>query len=791
MKITGVSCTQFAGVRDLDVSLADGLNVIYGKNESGKSTLVNLISRTLFQSVKQDRRKDRDFIDSFFPAARKGVSRKADSVDGELTLETENGTCTLTKEWGADPRCVLKTPDEVIRDSETAAAVLKETLVYGEGVYANMLLSSQRNADESLRTILDASGSGETKNEIAAAVSRAFAESGGISVDAVGQAIRAKIEEIAGRHWDPERQAPARHAGRWTKELGTILKAYYALEDAENVLAELTQLEEKADRAAAGYAEKNAAFGAAEAACSRFGNYAGALTVQNDCRKEIRRLSGEIEKAGDVLSRWPALAAGVKRAGELEKELEDREACDIYRDAKALSDVIAEESARLSALLCPSKEEIAEAARAARQMEILAGKLCGMNISAAIRMSDGAGIEIRSLRTGEEISFSDTVTITEAVRITVPGVMEMELSPADVDTASVRTRLDEQKEIINRIFAEYGVQSQEELEELSREYEDSFKKVSDARFKLQTRLGALSFDEVETAAQKVVAEPRRREEITAGITAVCGGRRAGDFIAAGEAALEMYEREYTGIEQLKERISELQADQEKAREKVSAIREIPEEFKDIADPQAHLSALSEALESARKAREEALVAKTKAASDLEARNDMLTGDPAEDAERAEREFEEQKALLAHWNHIAEVFAEEREKIFDNPLADLAENFARCLAVLSDGRVVSEFRGADKLDLDLYSAGRLIDYGKLSEGTKETVSLAFRLAVLDHLFPDGGGVVVLDDPFANMDADRTAQAVKLVKECAGRHQVILLTCKEGYRGMLGGNYIEMA
>ena len=419
------------------------------------------------------------------------------------------------------------------------------------------------------------------------------------------------------------------------------------------------------------------------------------------------------------------------------------------------------------------------------------GKLCGMNVSAAIRMSDGAGIEIRSLRTGEEIFFSDTVTITEAVKITVPGVMEMELSPADVDAASVRTRLDEQKEIINRIFADYGVQSQEELEELSREYADIQKRVSDARFKLQTRLGALSFDEVEASAQNVVAEPRSREEIAAGITAVCGGRRAGDFIAAGEAALEMFEREYAGVEQLKERISELQADLEKAREKVSAIREIPEEFKDIADPQAHLSALTEALESARKAREEALVAKTKAASDLEARNDMLTGDPAEDAERAEREFEEQKALLAHWNHIAEVFAEEREKIFDNPLADLAENFARCLAVLSDGRVVSEFRGADKLDLDLYSAGRLIDYGKLSEGTKETVSLAFRLAVLDHLFPDGGGVVVLDDPFANMDADRTAQAVKLVKECAGRHQVILLTCKEGYRGMLGGNYIEMA
>ena len=84
----------------------------------------------------------------------------------------------------------------------------------------------------------------------------------------------------------------------------------------------------------------------------------------------------------------------------------------------------------------------------------------------------------------------------------------------------------------------------------------------------------------------------------------------------------------------------------------------------------------------------------------------------------------------------------------------------------------------------------LDYGKLSEGTKETVSLAFRLAVLDHLFPDGGGVIVLDDPFTDMDSERTNQACKLVKECAKRHQVIFMTCRTEYLQMLGGNTIKL-
>ena len=55
MKIKKVATEQFAGIRDREVDFDDGINIIYGKNESGKSTLVNLISRTFFQDAKTDR----------------------------------------------------------------------------------------------------------------------------------------------------------------------------------------------------------------------------------------------------------------------------------------------------------------------------------------------------------------------------------------------------------------------------------------------------------------------------------------------------------------------------------------------------------------------------------------------------------------------------------------------------------------------------------------------------------------------------------------------------------------
>ena len=64
------------------------------------------------------------------------------------------------------------------------------------------------------------------KQEITDAVSQAFAETDGISVNAIEQAIAAKVDEIAGKHWDNDREAPVRKVGRWSNGLGEILKAY-------------------------------------------------------------------------------------------------------------------------------------------------------------------------------------------------------------------------------------------------------------------------------------------------------------------------------------------------------------------------------------------------------------------------------------------------------------------------------------------------------------------------------------------------------------------------------------
>lgn len=792
MKIVNVSCEQFAGVRDRSIALTDGINVIYGKNESGKSTLVNLISRVLFQdsTVGEKTTRDKEFRAAFFPAAKKGSSIKSRSADGKLTFETDNGRYTLTKVWGDDSRCVLITPDDVIRDSATISEILKEALVYGEGVYSDMLLSSQRNTDVALQTILDASSRTEAKQELADAMARAFAESDGVSTDVIEQAIQAKIDDLIGKHWDIERDAPVRKVGRWSTGLGEILKAYYIFEDAKAVLEKISQLEREADRTNSVYTERDVAVHQAEDAYNRFRVLVGKLAMQKEREKTISRIEAELSRITDILSKWPSLVEKLNAAKRLEAELSDRKSLDLYESTKALHDAVAELKKKASEMPVPDSGEISEVKAAQKRMAALENMLCGMNLTAIIKTLGDYLVEIKSLRTGEVIEISDETSITEAVVVTIPGVVEMQLAPANINVTEIEQQLAEQNEIIQNILKKYSVTSLDELETLSGNYSVIQSEIAEKTSKLTTVLGGVSFDDVEKTANAIVVVPRSKDEISAEILVLCGGSDLSRYVVSNETTIKAYEDEYISVAELTAKASVLTEELQKAKESVADTKDIPAEFLNIADPEGHLDGLQRDLKFKQQLREDALREKTTAATNLENYEKNISGDPEADVEKAERDFNEQKELLVHWQHIAEVFAQQKENIADNPLVDLATHFTRYLGIISGGKVASEFPEADKLNMNIYSSDRLVDYGKLSEGTKETVSLAFRLAVLDHLFPDGGGIAVLDDPFANMDAERTAQSVELIKDFATRHQVIFLTCKEEYLALLQGNEVRL-
>lgn len=795
MKIKSISCEQFAGVRDRNVSFSDGLNVIYGKNESGKSTLVHLLSQTLFQNARLDGRSDKEFFDLYFPAAKKDSAVKADFVDGRIILEDKNGEYKLQKEWNKnskDTRCRLTTPDSVISNQDDINRVLHDVLLYGKGVYRDVLFSSQRNTDVALQTLLDASKKSDAKQEITNVVSQAFAETDGISMDAIGDAINAKIDEIAGKHWDFEREAPVRgRAGRWQKERGKILDAYYALEDANAVLSEIDRRQADADRTANAYTAQEHCLRQAQNAYTDFDRYASALIAQSEQKKNLAHIQQELVKASNALVEWPKLTAQLGQAKALRTEKNHSEALEKYSAAKAIKDTIAALQQQVENQPCPTDAEIKQAQSLQETLPTLKNQLCGMNITAAIKLLNNHSVEITSVLTGKAVDVSDGLaSITEAVNITVPGVLAMQLSPADVDAAAVKAQIAEQEKALADLFDKYQVKTFNKLRELKEVRANMQKQVDLENQHLSVQLGATAFETLEAAATAITEAVRAKEDIARDIDTLCGSTNLDVFITRNETKIAAYADAYSSISDLREKASALKAEQQKAEASLSQLERVPAEYLNIADPAAHRKLLAARQQAEQDRLNSALTEKTTAASKLESYQENLPDDPQEAAEKAKQTFEETKSLLAHWQHIQQVFLSEKEKIHSNPMQDIADRFAHYLSVISSGKVASVFPEANKLDMNIYSDDKPLDYGKLSEGTKETVSLAFRLAVLDHLFPDGGGVIVFDDPFTDMDAERTAQSCALIQDCAQRHQVIFLTCKDEYAAMLGGNEIRM-
>lgn len=64
---------------------------------------------------------------------------------------------------------------------------------------------------------------------------------------------------------------------------------------------------------------------------------------------------------------------------------------------------------------------------------------------------------------------------------------------------------------------------------------------------------------------------------------------------------------------------------------------------------------------------------------------------------------------------------------------------------------------------------------LSRGGRDLVALCLRFSICDALFGDKKPPLILDDPFINLDDDKTAAAMRLLREIAKERQILYICC----------------
>ena len=73
-----------------------------------------------------------------------------------------------------------------------------------------------------------------------------------------------------------------------------------------------------------------------------------------------------------------------------------------------------------------------------------------------------------------------------------------------------------------------------------------------------------------------------------------------------------------------------------------------------------------------------------------------------------------------------------------------------------------------------------DIGNLSLGNRDLIGICMRLALVEAMYEEQKPFLILDDPFVNLDENRTKGAMRFLAEIAKEYQVIYFTC-HGSRG----------
>lgn len=810
MILKQIELCPFAGIQQRRITFQAGLNVIIGENEAGKSTLVNAIKAALFESTNLAKRPLQEFGDKYFPRG------KSDQAKVVLVFGANGIDFTLTKVWGAGKMAQLQASDgRSWNDDASVQAQLETLLVLHRGSWETVLFADQNTLLETAHSIQKAANTINripTLNNIG----------GGIPGDIPAADLMSDLEEWMESYsgqWDFTSNGPKDNRGiqnKWVKSAGSIVKAYYAMEETRQEFNELQGYELDLEKSSADVKTLTAEKLSKQAELQKYNGFKEAVNQQNRVKLALAEANALREPMLVAMQNWTlkldkqtqfqGLIAQLDESMALLK-IEGQNAAYVesskspmaqYQRILDLDKRIQEIQASLAKNGQVSQADVELIAKHKAAIQNIQISLAAQKLEArwtatqTTKLIVGAGIEPEktvdvsaggsgSLEAAGQITFD-----LDGIRIEVKSALE----PVD----ELIAKLAEHQQALQEVLSRNQLQSMEEferrlllnqsetkqLETMQQQRKDALDLTGKPFEALETLAKELEAIPANTRAVDVVREQYRDEQQKQ--------REYKKQLDEDALLLQSWTQQYRDPSNLALMVGTKSLEVQQLETQLSGLGGLPPEFADEPSFHSHLASLESRLNEIIDLLGEAEKNVTRATTQLEGfESDALSLQAQLELETARfhRILEEYQALAQIKGQLQLIIDAEKT----NPFEDFEKETAGIFAAITEQRYTEIVREGDAPEGVMFQ-NQFIPVELLSGGTAGSLGLSVRLAYAKQYLQDLEGFMVLDDPFTDFDIGRRKSASQFLRDFAGQKQLFVLTCHEDHATDLAGHRIEL-
>ena len=790
MKLLSIRLHPFGGTADRTCTLHDGMNVLEGPNEFGKSTLSHALWHGLFTSTNLTPAALNKTMGRWYPKPG------GDHARVELEFEAEGRKWTLTKIWGAGGSASLNAEGAAgLADPGKVQEQLLTLLQRNEATWRHVLFVGQAQLAGTVEELRSRS---EDIDDLQSFLSGAAGIPGDIAPDKLAAAVDGRRAAHFSR-WDVDVAGPEKGRGierPWANKIGPMLAAYYAMEELRRDLGKVRQHEEEVDAVNAKIKTLADRMAVDQDFVAKGRTLREGLAKRGGLEERSQRLSSEVKVLKGVMAAWPGAEQVIEgKEGELER---------VRKSLTALGEELTNAKKRAQAeklhqehqQLVTAKGELEAAVEALKKCKAADPDLL-VELKRLEPEIDGLRIQIAAQKLSATMESGSAMSVTVERGTEAPEIVA--LSPAEawegqaegklrVEFADLKISVESGTGDVAALFAELEGGQKRRAEILKSLGQESLAAVELAE--AAHRNGATDVRHKESLYEQAL-QGRSEEEWAADMAGLAAlpetrsvealeGER-GDFmrteaklqheIEQEQNKVEQWTREHEDVDSLMGKILAKQGDLKKADEELAGLPSLPEGFDSIPDYLRQLQEKEGAREEAEGERNELKLAQAQL---MGAAPTATAEELASDLETKEREYQRQdatgRALLRIGNTLREIVESSGA---EDPMQGLTAAVSRHFKDLSCGRY-EEVRMEGASPVGVRGAIDL-DTAILSQGTLGSLALATRLA-LAELYLDGmNGFLLMDDPFTDMDEARRRAAMQAVGSFAKDHQVLIFTC----------------